>query len=112
MHKLLFDQNLSYKILNQLKPFFSPQSSHVRLLHLEETDDLTIWSYAKEHNFHIVTQDSDFNDLPTLYGFPPKIIWVNKGNMTTREIVDLIEVRQEIINAFLDNKTTGLLELT
>lgn len=59
MHKLLLDQNLSYRILTQLEQFF-PRSSHVRLLKLDQSDDIAIWQYAKKHNFHIVSKDTDF----------------------------------------------------
>lgn len=34
--------------------------------------DLEIWSFAKKNDFIIVTQDSDFNDFNSLYGFSPK----------------------------------------
>ena len=36
--KLLFDQNLSFKLCEQLASLF-PESSHVRLLGLEKADD-------------------------------------------------------------------------
>lgn len=110
MHKLLFDQNLSYRIVEQLKHLF-PDSGHVRLLKLEKADDLTVWQYAKDNNFHIVSKDTDFNNLNTLYGYPPKVIWIHTGNMTTRAIIELLQKRVEVINAFLDNEQTGLLEL-
>lgn len=110
MHKLLFDQNLSYRIVEQLKHLF-PNSSHVRLLKLEKADDLTILQYARDNNFHIISKDTDFNNLNTLYGFPPKVIWIHTGNITTRAIIELLQRKAEVIHAFLDNKQTGLLEL-
>jgi predicted nuclease of predicted toxin-antitoxin system len=48
--KLLFDQNLSFKLCRQLLDVF-PGSSQVRLLGLAEADDGEIWQYAKAHNF-------------------------------------------------------------
>jgi Uncharacterized protein conserved in bacteria len=35
--------------------------------------DIDIWKFAKENGFVIVTQNSDFNDLNSLYGFPPRL---------------------------------------
>ena len=110
MHRLLFDQNLSYRIIQHIEQLF-PESDHVRLLGLDKADDLTIWEYAKNHNFHIVTQDNDFTDISTLYGYPPKIIRISTGNTTTDVVIKLINGKQEIIKEFLDNKETGILEI-
>jgi predicted nuclease of predicted toxin-antitoxin system len=43
--KLLFDQNLSFKLCQRLADLF-PDSSQVRLLGLAETDDRALWHYA------------------------------------------------------------------
>ena len=110
MHKLLFDQNLSYKIVKQIAHLF-PESNHVRLLKLDKADDLDVWQYAKEHGYHIVTQDTDFHDINTLYGYPPKIIRINTGNTVTHTIVELLEKKNELIHDFLDNDEMGFLEL-
>ena len=72
--KLLFDQNLSYKLVKSLENIF-PDSSHVRNLDLEEADDLRVWKFAKEENYIIVSKDSDFLQFSFLYGPPPKAIW-------------------------------------
>jgi predicted nuclease of predicted toxin-antitoxin system len=36
--------------------------------------------------YGIVTKDSDFNELSVVFGFPPKVIWLRRGNCTTRDI--------------------------
>lgn len=110
MHKLLFDQNLSFRLVKQIEHVF-PESNHVRLLNLDKADDLTVWQYAKDNNFHIVSKDSDFYNITTLYGYPPKVIRINIGNASTKAIIKLFEQKEETIKAFLDNKITGLLEL-
>lgn len=110
MHKLLFDQNLSYKIIKQIGHIF-PKSTHVRLVNLDKSDDLTVWHYAKEHGYHIVSQDTDFNDINTLNGYPPKIIRINTGNTSTQTIIDLLQNKSEIINEFLKNEKIGYLEI-
>jgi predicted nuclease of predicted toxin-antitoxin system len=110
MHKLLFDQNLSYKIVKQIEHLF-PNSSHVRLLKLDKADDFDVWQYAKEHGFHIVTQDIDFHDISTLYGYPPKIIRIHTGNTATNTIIELLEKKHDLIHDFLNNEKIGFLEL-
>ncbi len=52
--KLLFDQNLSRRLVELLKDLF-PNSVHVCQLALDKADDLTIWNHAKQHDLVIVT---------------------------------------------------------
>lgn len=84
--KLLFDQNLSHRLVKSLADMF-PESQHVRLLGLAEADDLTIWNHALEHGFVIVTQDSDYPDWNKFLGAPPKIVWLRCGNASV-DVVD------------------------
>ena len=67
-----------------------PGSSQVRLLGLDQADDRTIWAYAAEHDFCIVTLDSDFADLSNLMGAPPKVVWLKCGNRSTHYIENLV----------------------
>ena len=80
--KLLFDQNLSFKLCQRLADLF-PDSSQVRLLGLAEADDHAIWHYAQANGFTLVSQDSDFADMATLFGPPPRVIWLRCGNQPT-----------------------------
>jgi len=66
--KFLFDQNISHRILALIPEQFSGSTS-IKKEGLINAQDKQIWEFAKDHNFIIVTQDSDFNDLNTLYGF-------------------------------------------
>ncbi len=54
-------------------------------------NDVEIWNFAKIENFVIVTFDSDFYDISLINGCPPKIIWIRKGNLTTNQIIALLE---------------------
>ena len=83
--KLLFDQNLSHRLVHALQGLFAG-SQHVRLLGLAEADDRVIWEHAKAHGLVIVTQDSDFPDWNKFLGSPPKIVWLRCGNATVDEI--------------------------
>ena len=88
--KLLFDENLSFKLCRQLMDFF-PDSSHVRLLALERADDSTIWQYAGQDGFTLVTLDADFAEMAALRGPPPKVIWLHCGNQPTPTIGNLLK---------------------
>lgn len=68
--KLLFDQNLSRKLVEQLLGVF-PESRHVTVDGLDTATDREIWDYAREHGYAIVSKDADFRQLAFLYG-PPR----------------------------------------
>jgi predicted nuclease of predicted toxin-antitoxin system len=94
--KLLFDQNLSHRLIPLLEDLF-PESVHVRKIGLHEASDYEIWAYAKEHSFAIVTQDSDYADWNKIQGAPPKIIWLRCGNASVDQIHSLIRNAAEQI---------------
>lgn len=96
--KLLFDQNISYRLVSPLKDLF-PESNHVRLLGLEKASDEDIWEYAKRNGFVIVTQDSDFYERALVLGFPPKVLCLRFGNVSTEFIQQALQKNyQEIID--------------
>lgn len=109
--KLLFDQNISFRIIKNLSAVF-PDSSQVRIINLENASDVDIWNYAKEHDFCIVTFDSDFNDLSNLYGYPPKVLWLRSQNQTTQNVDRLLRQKFQDIVSFLKNESDfGCLEI-
>ena len=57
--KLLFDENLSPRLVEALADIY-PGSSHVHTCGLGSAADEAIWEYAKDHSFTIVSKDSDF----------------------------------------------------
>ena len=72
--KLLFDENLSPRLVDLLLIVF-PESSHVRNVGLAKAADDRVWSYAQEHGFVIVSKDSDFDQRSFVLGAPPKVVW-------------------------------------
>ncbi len=73
--KLLFDQNISFRLTKKLQNYF-PGSLHVSDCGLLDSEDQEIWEYARDHGFAIVTFDADFYDISIINGQPPKIIWI------------------------------------
>lgn len=111
--KLLFDQNISHRIVARIKTFYEFAYS-VKELELDDWKDKEIWEYAKENNYSIVTFDADFADLATLYGHPPKIIWLRMGNISTADLSLFLENKYSIIDEFIENplnKDLSCLEL-
>ena len=108
--KLLFDQNLSFRLARRLRDPF-PNSSQVRLLGLDQAGDVVIWEYAKANAFTLVTPESGFYDRSALFGHPPKVIWLRCGNQATEYVEGLIRARAAEIGAFEQDAAAGCLEL-
>jgi predicted nuclease of predicted toxin-antitoxin system len=100
--KLLFDQNISYRITKILSKSF-PAAKHISQVGLLDASDMEIWEYARQHGYSIVTFDSDYYDLSIVKGCPPKIIWLRAGNATTKRIADLLEDNKEILSIFISD---------
>ena len=108
--KLLFDQNISPRILKKLPNDFS-ECRQVRLVGLEDASDSEIFEFAKTNKFVVVTFDSDFVDLNALRGTPPKIIYLNTGNLTTQSVSKLILNNLLTIQHYLSAETDSILEI-
>lgn len=83
--KLLFDHQLSPKLVVRLADLY-PDSTHVYLLGMDQTDDSLIWEFARDNGYAIVSKDADFGDFSLLRGHPPKVIWIRLGNCTTTQV--------------------------
>ena len=108
--KLLLDQNLSSRLVGRLATLF-PESTHVRDVGLERADDSTVWEYAAEHGFTIVSKDSDFHQRALVFGHPPKVIWIRLGNCTTRDVEELLRRRAPEIGQFGEDPEAAFLAL-
>lgn len=98
--KLLFDQNISFRIAKSIQSTF-PNSIQVRQAGMENASDKQIWDFAKNNSYSLVTFDSDFSSFATLYGHPPKIVWLRTGNINTEELIKFLEAHSDIITEFL-----------
>jgi len=108
--RFLFDQNISHRILKLLPAKYS-SSTTVKKEKLINAPDKQIWEFAKQNNYIIVTQDSDFNDLNSLFGFPPKIIWIRTGNLKTQVIIDILIDYSQDIDKFIEDNKYGCFEI-
>jgi len=108
--KLLFDENLSFKLCAKIQDIF-PGSQHIRDLGLEQADDLEIWALAKSGSFVIVTKDSDFNDLSVIRGYPPYVIWLRTGNSRISQIEALIRSHQTDIEESVSAEKIVIIEI-
>lgn len=105
--KLLFDQNLSRKLLPAIESRF-PRSSHVVYLRLDTADDATIRDYARAEGFTLVTKNTDMVDLCVVKGAPPKVLWLRVGNCTTGLVRQVLEANYERILRFENSEQVVL----
>jgi predicted nuclease of predicted toxin-antitoxin system len=100
--KLLFDENLAPTLVLALADIF-PQSEHVAQVGLGALPDREVWEYARQHQYTLVSKDSDFHELSLLYGAPPKVVWIRRGNCTTRQIELILRNKLEDIQSLMDH---------
>lgn len=108
--KLLFDHNLSPRLVSSLADIY-PDSNHVFTLGLDQVSDREIWEHARREGFLVVTKDSDFSDLCMLLGFPPKLIWIRRGNCQTSVIEAMLRHHYSDIEALDKDMINGVLTL-
>jgi predicted nuclease of predicted toxin-antitoxin system len=108
--KLLFDENLSPKLVGLLSDLY-PDSTHVRNVGLARADDELVWAYAKDHGLAIVSKDADFHQRSFVYGAPPKVVWIRRGNCSTADIERVLRQHQAYVLAFENDVDGTFLEL-
>lgn len=107
---LFFDQNLSRRLPARLTDLF-PGSEHISTALPESASDREIWEYAAKNGLAVVTKDSDYRDMSSALGAPPKVVWLRIENTTTAKIEALLRSRSVEILVFLNDQNTAFLEL-
>lgn len=109
--KLLFDENLSPRLVRLLDDLF-PNSVHVRDIGLKAADDPQVWDYAKGNGLIIVSKDADMHQRSFMFGAPPKVVWVRLGNCSTSEVEELLRQHIEALKAFHEDGYASFLCLS
>jgi predicted nuclease of predicted toxin-antitoxin system len=108
--KLLLDENLSRRLVPFLVHDY-PGTSQVTLLGMEQASDMSLWQYAKAEGFVIVTRDADFQEIATVHGHPPSVIWLKTENPSKAITLKLLlDYRERIVEA-LEKDGLGVVEL-
>jgi predicted nuclease of predicted toxin-antitoxin system len=98
--KLLFDENLSRKLVPLVEDLF-PGSAHVtRVGAGSSASDRQIWDYAAQNGFVIITADNDFLSLAGTLGHPPKVILLDNCDYPTNVAARIIRAEASRILQF------------
>ena len=108
--KLLLDQNLSPRLVDRLTDLY-PDSVHVQSAGLSTALDEEIWAFAKQNQLVIVSKDADFTDLSLVYGSPPLVIWIRRGNCSTKTIESILRDNFQVISTFCQDAEASTLVL-
>ena len=109
--KLLFDENLSPKLVARLAAEF-PDSIHVSRVGLDQADDASVWEFAGSNGLTIVTKDADFSEISLRLGAPPKVIWLRRGNCSVDDTAAMLRDHVDGVRAFLDDERSAVLVIT
>jgi len=60
----------------------------------------------------IVSKDADFHQRSFVFGFPPKVVWVQLGNCTTAEVEQVIRKNLAAIKDFYEDAEAAFLVLS
>lgn len=106
--KLLFDENLSFRLVEAITQLF-PGSIHITRTSLAcGASDRAIWGYAGQNDFVIVTADSDFVTLANTLGHPPKVIHLENCDYPMNIAARMLFVRfNEAVNFLLKLARVG-----
>ena len=108
--KLLLDENLSRKLVARLADLY-PESAHVVSVGLLATPDRAVWNFAGMHDFVIVSTDSDFYELATTIGPPPKVVWLRRWRHPTRDAEEVLRREAVRITQFASDPELAVLVL-
>jgi predicted nuclease of predicted toxin-antitoxin system len=101
--RLLFDQNLSHKLVDRLADTF-PGSQHVRDVGMKAATDPEIARFALAESFTIVSKDADFLALRlVLSGEHLRMVWIRLGNGSTDQVEAALRARRAAIEALADD---------
>ena len=109
--KLLTDENISWRLVAKLKTYYD-EVLHISFSGLPKPiKDMQIWNFAKEHDYIIVTNDSDFINLMSIFGFPPKVVLLLTGNQSSQYLYNLLIDKQAEIQTLSTTNDYGIIEI-
>ena len=107
--KFLVDANLPFKVALHLRNKGFDVLHTDDLPDKERTTDNQIRKVAVDQRRVVITKDSDFLDSHLIQGIPKKLLFVTTGNITNKELLQLVEKYFDSIVKLFD--TYDLIEI-
>ncbi len=86
------DAQLPPSLAPWLTEAFHVEAYSMRHLDLHTAEDLQIFDRARRTgDVVLISKDSDFVELITQRGTPPRLLWVTCGNLTNRRLREVLE---------------------
>lgn len=113
-HEFWIDYNLPPKMALWLIEEFNVNAKTFKELQFETTPDAVVYKLAakNENVIVITTKDIDFKYLQAEIGFPPKILYLNTGNISNTNLRKLIIAKFSEVLMLLSNPSNTLIEIT
>jgi predicted nuclease of predicted toxin-antitoxin system len=108
--KLLFDENLSFRLVAELRAEY-PGSQHISKVMQSGATDEAIWKYARDNDFAITSKDDDFRSMSLVRGAPPKVVVLRIGNSSTDSIASLLQHSAAQLRRFDNDASESILIL-
>ncbi|MGI4735635.1 MAG: DUF5615 family PIN-like protein [Janthinobacterium lividum] len=109
--RLLLDENVSWRLAPYLRPY-CVALLHVRDIGLDESPDTSIWRYARQHGYDLLTKDDDFVRLVVAEGFPPRVVGLQNAQVPVKMLAEFLLARLPQLEVFLSKQTEfGMLQL-
>lgn len=89
-----------------------PDSVHVRTIGLKSARDRDLGDHARDKGFVIVSRDNDFQQMSFVWGHPPKVIWIRRGNCSVRESESIPRTNSVRIHDFEADSQAAFLVLS
>ena len=109
--RLLLDENVSLRLAAYLRPHCEAVV-HVRDIGLDESPDTSIWRYAQQHNYDLLTKEEDFVRLLLTGSFPPRVVALQNAQVPVKALAEFLLARLPQLQGFLgEQQEFGMLQL-
>ena len=109
--KFLCDVHISFKLVKTIQ-VLGFECIHVNaILDKWHTKDSEIAKYVDENNYILITKDSDFRDSFFIKNSPKKLIKINLGNISNRELITIFENNLSKIDTISNNNSNFIIEV-